>query len=108
MRLGVFGHREYEGIPEIVAMLQREAPRLGIEISVENSLLEIAAGAPELTDPSTIDALVSLGGDGTLLRAARFLNGSDARIILDDFMPYQRKLQRKKRRYTGKNKKEAA
>ena len=81
MRLGVFGHRQYDGIADIVAMLLREAPRLGIEVSVEAALLDIAAGAQELTDPSTIDALVSLGGDGTLLRAARFLNGSDAPVL---------------------------
>ena len=81
MRLGVFGHREYEGIPDIVAMLQREAPRLGIELSVEASLLDCAPGLPELTDTAGIDTLVSLGGDGTLLRAARFLNGSDAPVL---------------------------
>ena len=46
---------------------------------------------------------MKLAGCSTLI-----LNGSDARIILDDFLPYQRKLQRKKRRYSGKNKKEAA
>jgi len=81
MRLGVFGHREYEGIPDIVAMVLREAPRLGIEVSVEGALMDIAPGARELTDPGSIDTLVSLGGDGTLLRAARFLNGSDAPVL---------------------------
>lgn len=81
MRLGVFGHRQYDGIADIVAMLLREAPRLGIEVSVEGAMLDIAPSAPELTDSSTIDALVSLGGDGTLLRAARFLNGSDAPVL---------------------------
>jgi len=65
----------------MVAMVLREAPRLGIEVSVEGSLIDVAPGATELTDPSTIDALVSLGGDGTLLRAARFLNGSDAPVL---------------------------
>ena len=46
---------------------------------------------------------MKLAGCSTLI-----LNKSDSRIILDDFMPYQRKLQRKKRRYEGKTKKEAA
>lgn len=81
MRLGVFGHRQYDGIADIVAMLLREAPRLGIDVSVEGAMLDIAPGVQELTDPSTIDAVVSLGGDGTLLRAARFLNGSDAPVL---------------------------
>ena len=41
-------------------------------------------------------------------RSTMILNPSDARIILDDFLPYQRKLRRRKARYTGKIKKEAA
>ena len=81
MRLGVFGHREYDGIGEIVAMLLREAPRLGMEVSVEAALLDVAPDTRELSDPASIDTLVSLGGDGTLLRAARFLNGSDAPVL---------------------------
>jgi NAD+ kinase len=81
MRLGVFGHREYDGLTEIVATILREAPRLGIEVRVEGALMDCAAGAGELGDPSEIDALISLGGDGTLLRAARFLNGSQAPVL---------------------------
>lgn len=47
---------------------------------------------------------MKLAGCSTLI-----LNESDARIILDDFLPYQRKKRRKKARYEGKNtKKEAA
>jgi large subunit ribosomal protein L35 len=46
---------------------------------------------------------MKLAGRSTLI-----LNESDARILLDDFLPYQRKLRRKKSRYEGKTKKEAA
>lgn len=46
---------------------------------------------------------MKLAGCSTLI-----LNPSDARIILDDFLPYQRKFRRQKARYVAKNKKEAA
>lgn len=81
MRLGVVGHRDYDGLAEIVSMVLREGPRLGIEVCVEGGLLDVAPGAKELTDPSQVDAVVSLGGDGTLLRAARFLGDSGVPVL---------------------------
>lgn len=81
MRLGVFGHRDYEGMADIVGMVLREAPRLAMDVCVERALMDIAPGARELTAPADVDALVSLGGDGTLLRAARFLDGADAPVL---------------------------
>lgn len=81
MRLGVFGHREYEGLGDIVAMVQREAPRLGIEVLVERDLITVAPGAREIATPADVDAVVSLGGDGTLLRAARFVGGADVPLL---------------------------
>ena len=41
-------------------------------------------------------------------RATLIMFKMDAVKILDNYMPYQRKLKRQKRRYEGKNKKEAA
>ena len=81
MRLGVVGHRDYDGLAEIVAMVLREGPRLGIEVLLEGGLLDVAPGATELTDASQVDAVVSLGGDGTLLRAARFLGDSGVPVL---------------------------
>ncbi|MCC7196281.1 MAG: NAD(+)/NADH kinase [Gemmatimonadaceae bacterium] len=81
MRLGVFGHKDFDGLADIVAMALREAPRLGIEVLVEHDLLTIAAGAREVQTPQDIDAVVSLGGDGTLLRCARFLDGADVPLL---------------------------
>lgn len=81
MRLGVFGHKEYDGLQDLVTAVMREAPRLGIEVLVERDLLPFAPGAGEVGDPHTLDALVSLGGDGTLLRCARFLDGADVPLL---------------------------
>ncbi len=81
MRLGVFGHKAYPGIEEAVAMIIREAPRLGLEVFVERDLLDLAPGAREVGAPGDLDALVSLGGDGTLLRSARYLDGADVPLL---------------------------
>ena len=81
MRIGVVGHQGYEGLPEILALLATEAPRLGLTVSFEPSLLQSAPVGEALTGPDGLDALISLGGDGTLLRAARFLAGADVPIV---------------------------
>ena len=41
-------------------------------------------------------------------RSTLILNESDARIILDDFLPYERKKRKKRTRYISKAKREAA
>ena len=41
-------------------------------------------------------------------RATLIMGESDHRIILDNFLPYSRKLLRRKKRYVAKNKREAA
>ena len=81
MRIGVIGHRGYDGLAEILALLASEAPRLGLELLYEPSLLQVAHGGETLTDAAKLDAMVSLGGDGTLLRAARLLDGADVPIM---------------------------
>lgn len=81
MRVGVIGHRGYEGLTEILALLAAEAPRLGLELLYEPGLLHGTTGGEPLTGAAGLDALVSLGGDGTLLRAARFLDGADVPIM---------------------------
>ena len=58
------------------------APRLGLELFAELDLLEEGAPGALLDDPAALDALLTLGGDGTLLRGARFLQaqpGADPR-----------------------------
>ncbi|MBM4193570.1 MAG: NAD(+)/NADH kinase [Gemmatimonadetes bacterium] len=81
MRLGVFGHREYQGLADVVGMLEREAPRLGIELLVEPDLKSVLPSARALTDASEVDAVVTLGGDGTFLRAARFMDGAPVPVL---------------------------
>lgn len=81
MRLGVIGHQGYEELPEILRTLFRLAPTLGIEAFLEKELYAVAGKGAHLEDPAQLDALVTLGGDGTLLRGARFLDGRDIPIL---------------------------
>jgi NAD+ kinase len=81
MRLGVIGHQGYEDLAEILNTFFRLAPTLGIEPFLEQGLHEVAGKGARLENPDQIDALVTLGGDGTLLRGARFLDGHDIPIL---------------------------
>ena len=81
MRLGVIGHKGYDELPEILRILFRVAPALGIESLLEQGLHEVAGKGDLLENPTQLDALVTLGGDGTLLRGARFLDGKDIPIL---------------------------
>jgi NAD+ kinase len=81
MRLGVIGHQGYEDLADILATLFRIAPSLSIEPFLEQGLHEVAGRGSRLEDASQLDAVVTLGGDGTLLRGARFLDGHDIPIL---------------------------
>ncbi|HEY2026404.1 MAG TPA: NAD(+)/NADH kinase [Gemmatimonadaceae bacterium] len=73
IRLGVVGHLGYEGLPDVLATLRRLAPALELSLSFEETLREIAGKDARPIVPGQVDAVLTLGGDGTLLRAARIL-----------------------------------
>ena len=81
IRLGVIGHRGYEGLTDILGLLVREAKGLGLALSFEEELLQEVPGGAKLGRPDQLDALLTLGGDGTLLRGARYVGGNDTQIF---------------------------
>ena len=81
MRLGVVGHQGYDDLPPLIEMLRRLAPALGIALALEPPLRALAPDLPVMDDPGCVDALMTLGGDGTLLRAARLLAGRQVPIL---------------------------
>ena len=72
MRVGLVGNRRYRPLADLLSRLAAEAPRLGVELIYEPQLADMLQGTvgTPLHD-AKLDIILSLGGDGTLLRAAR-------------------------------------
>jgi NAD+ kinase len=81
MRLGVVGHRRYVGLTSVLRELSDLSPLLGLELYAEPELHDLALPAKLLESVDDIDALLTLGGDGTLLRGARLLGGRSIPIL---------------------------
>jgi len=73
IRVGVVGHQGYGGLSEVLATLHRLAPSLDLQLSYEDELLPLAAHGAARMVAGDVDAMLTLGGDGTLLRAARLV-----------------------------------
>lgn len=80
IRLGVVGHHGYTDLPAVLETLRRLAPALGLALSYEHELHTVAGG-DVIDDPSQLDALLTLGGDGTLLRGARIISPHQVPIL---------------------------
>jgi NAD+ kinase len=81
IRLGVVGHRGYERLPDMLRVVLRLAPELGFDVYCEPDINDLVSGASKMAGAEHLDALITLGGDGTLLRGARLLAGRQVPII---------------------------
>jgi NAD+ kinase len=80
IRLGVVGHTGYSELSAALQTLHKLAPALNLEVRLEPELPSAAGDLP-LESPDQIDALLTLGGDGTLLRGARMLQKHEVPIL---------------------------
>jgi len=80
IRLGVVGHTGYPGLPAALNTLHILASGLNLQLKLEAELPD-GHGDGKLDSPAQIDALLTLGGDGTLLRGARLLEGHEVPIL---------------------------
>ena len=80
-RVGVIGHSGYDDLPSILGRLVALAPTLGLSLAFEHDMHVVARAGERLETPDDLDCLLSLGGDGTLLRAARYLDGRSVPIL---------------------------
>ena len=81
IRLGVVGHLGYEDLPSVLHTISELGPGLGLELHYERELHEVARSGTRLEDASKLDALLTLGGDGTLLRGARVVSPHPVPIL---------------------------
>jgi NAD+ kinase len=81
LRLGVLGHRGYEGLADVLTELRRAAPQLGLTLCLERGLTDDLTDTAVLVEDTALDVLLTLGGDGTFLRGARFLHGRQVPIV---------------------------
>lgn len=81
IRLGVVGHLGYGGLTDVLSALRRLAPALDLSLSFEETLRDVAGPDAPPIEHGKLDALLTLGGDGTLLRAARLDEGQSVPIL---------------------------
>jgi NAD+ kinase len=83
MNVGVVGNPSYHDLRSLLARLTTAAPKVGLTLFTEARLGEFWPEPPPATfDGSTaLDCLITLGGDGTLLRGARLLDGAATPVI---------------------------
>ncbi|MBM4162742.1 MAG: NAD(+) kinase [Ignavibacteria bacterium] len=92
MRFGIAGNLQKEGVPRVFEALAQRFEQEGVEFIVERSLAELVRqttrkrmkGIRAVTEaklPRSCEMIISLGGDGTILRIARMVASSGTPIL---------------------------
>ena len=81
MNVGVVGNPRYVGLAAILSGMAARAPGLGISFYTEPELAPLWDRPMPPVGIANLDALLTLGGDGTLLRGARSLMGKAVPVL---------------------------
>jgi NAD+ kinase len=81
MNVGVVGNPRYAGLAAILPGMAARAESLGMTLFSEPALEPYWPSHPPPINTKPLDALVTLGGDGTLLRGARLLRGAPVPVL---------------------------
>ena len=84
-RIGIFVKPSKPEAREVVCSMVEYLTKRGVEIYPEKSAAQFLSGDlpsfPRNEIPSRVDAVVALGGDGTILGVARILGETDVPIL---------------------------
>jgi NAD+ kinase len=81
MNVGVIGNPRYAGLAAILPGMAARAEGLGLALLSEPALEPYWPAHPPPIGPAPLDALITMGGDGTLLRGARLLRGAQVPVL---------------------------
>jgi NAD+ kinase len=81
MNVGIVGNPRYGGLAAILQGMAARAEGLGLSLFTEPELAPLWDRPLPPIGITSLDALVTLGGDGTLLRGARLVAGQDVPIL---------------------------
>jgi NAD+ kinase len=82
MNVGVVGNPSYRDLGAHLVRLAQAAPRLGLTLYTEEPIAALwPEPRPPLLGDTKLDCLLTMGGDGTLLRGARLLDGAGTPIM---------------------------
>jgi NAD+ kinase len=82
MKFGVVGNPRYDRLPGLLTRLAALADDHGITVCVEDALSALWPGrVTRLNGDTSIDLLITFGGDGTLLRGTRLFDGQRTPVL---------------------------
>lgn len=81
MNVGVVGNARYEGLPALLRTIAEVAARRRVTLYTEAELRPLWGAPPPLIGEAPLDALLTLGGDGTLLRGARMMTSHAVPVL---------------------------
>ena len=81
MKVGVVGNPRYGDLKAVLEQLAQAAPQRGISLSCEPRLLQIWNRDIPSFESVALNAVITFGGDGTLLRGARLMGAQEIPIL---------------------------